>query len=534
MKSPLILTIFTLIIITAATAQQSPFQLSIEPMSIEGLGGVQSFAVGQHEGIWLIIGGRIDGLHRRQPWASFDEAGLHTQLLVIDPMAQQKWTAPLSVLPLNIREQLSATNMEFIQEGDYLYLIGGYGYSDSEGDHITYPYMTAVKVPDVISAVINGTEYASFFRQIQDELFAVTGGYLNKIYDTYYLTGGQRFDGRYNPMNGPSFVQEYTNAIRKFTINDDGINLSVTHFTPIIDAVNLHRRDFNVVEQIMSNGEEGLTAFSGVFQQNVNLPFLNPVDINSSGYYPNNTFSQYYNHYHCAHVPLYSAATNEMHTIFFGGIAQYYDDNGVLVQDQDIPFVKTIARVTRDVNGNMAEYKLPVEMPAYLGAGSEFIRLGNLPQYSNGVLNLDQLSDGTLLGYIYGGINSSAPNIFFTNEGTESTASSQLFKVYLLKDEITAVDQLNEQSNSTLQLQILPNPNTGSFYWKVFLKQATEVRISVYDQSGKLLFTENLGRQESGSLSRRREIEGASDNGIYIIKVETEYETVTQKVMVAN
>lgn len=214
-------------------------------------------------------------------------------------------------------------------------------------------------------------------------------------------------------------MQEYTNAIRKFTIQDDGNSIVINHFPEIVDEVSLHRRDYNVAPQIMPNGQEGATAFSGVFQHNVDLPFLNCVNIDSSGYVVNNDFKQYYNHYHCAHVPLYSAGSNEMHSIFFGGIAQYYDNNGVLTQDDNVPFVKTIARVTRDANGVMAEYKLPVEMPALLGAGSEFIPVETVPRFNYEIIDLDQLeSDTTLVGYIYGGISSTAPNIFFTNTGT--------------------------------------------------------------------------------------------------------------------
>lgn len=82
------------------------------------------------------------------------------------------------------------------------------------------------------------------------------------------------------------------------------------------------------------------------------------MNIDSSGYAANNAFSQYYNHYHCAFLPPYSAGANEMHTVFFGGIAQFYDSLGILVQDNNVPFVKTIARVTRNAAGVMAEYKL--------------------------------------------------------------------------------------------------------------------------------------------------------------------------------
>lgn len=106
-------------------AQMSPFDVLLEPMPIVGLRGIQSYAWGQHEGKWLIVGGRLDGLHRRQPFAAFDVAGSNNQLLVIDPVSQQKWSVPLTSLPTRLQEQLSSTNMEFYQEGDYLYLIGG-------------------------------------------------------------------------------------------------------------------------------------------------------------------------------------------------------------------------------------------------------------------------------------------------------------------------------------------------------------------------------------------------------------------------
>ncbi|MBK7231291.1 MAG: hypothetical protein IPH93_03215 [Saprospiraceae bacterium] len=261
-----ILAILLFAFTSKGNAQTAPFQIAIEPMNISGLGGLQAFAWGQHNGKWLIIGGRLDGLHRRQPFAAFDVAGHNNQLIVVDPVAQQKWSAPLSSLPIGLQEQLSSTNMEFFQEGDYLYLAGGYGYSNTSADHITYPNLSAVKVPDVINAVINATSFTSNFRQITDTMFAVTGGYLNKINNTFFLTGGQKFIGRYNPMgptHGPGFIQEYINASRKFTISDNGVTLSITHLSAINDATNLHRRDYNVVPQIMPNRTRRINCIFG-------------------------------------------------------------------------------------------------------------------------------------------------------------------------------------------------------------------------------------------------------------------------------
>jgi hypothetical protein len=517
-------------------SQTTPFNIYIEPMNISGLGGLQAYAFGQHNGKWLVVGGRLDGLHRRQPFAAFDLAGHNNQLIVVDPVAQQKWSAPLSSLPISLQEQLSSTNMEFFQEGDYLYLLGGYGYSNTSADHITYPNLSAIKVPDVINAVINGSSFTSYFRQITDTMFAVTGGYLNKINNTFYLTGGQKFIGRYNPMgptHGPGFIQEYTNASRKFTISDNGVTLSVTHLPAIVDATNLHRRDYNVVPQIMTTGQEGLTAFSGVFQTGADLPFLNCVNIDSTGHSVNNAFSQYYNHYHCAHIPLYSASNNEMHTIFFGGIAQYYDSLGVLVQDNNVPFVKTIARVTRYANGSMAEYKLPIEMPALLGAGSEFIPKTDIPRFNNEVLKLDDFTtDSTFVGYIYGGISSTAANIFFTNTGTQSSASSQIFKVYVIKNSTTDIHDLNKQSIGTLKVQVFPNPNDGNFVVKFNLSKIAETKISIHSVDGKKIEERVLTHLVLGENTFQRKIKNLDLGGTYILTIETPYEKATQKIII--
>lgn len=518
------------------TAQSSPFNIHLEPLTIPNVGGLQAYAFGQHDGKWLIVGGRLDGLHRRQPFATFDIAGHNTQILVIDPVLKQKWSAPLTSLPIAMQEQLSATNMEFIQEGNFLYLIGGYGYSNTIGDHTTYPNLCAVNVPAVISAIVNGTPFASYFRQYSDPQFAITGGHLSKIYDTYYLVGGQKFEGRYNPMgpaHGPGFVQEYTDQIRKFTLNDDGNALTFNFLPAITDTDQLHRRDYNVTPQIMPNGQEGLTAFSGVFQKTVDLPYLNCVNIDSSGYAVNPDFTQHYNHYHCAFLPLYSAEQNEMHTVFFGGIAQFYDNDGVLVQDNNVPFVKTIARVTRNASGQMAEYKLPIEMPALLGASSEFIPLQNLPTYANEVIKLDALTtDTTLVGYIYGGIASTAANIFWTNTGSESIATSEIYKVYVVKNASSATHELNAQSTGTLQMQIFPNPNNGVFGVKFHLKEVAPVWLSISDQHGKIIDRDLLKGLLPGENIVTRKLKQLAVGQAYFVTLETQKERATVKSIV--
>jgi hypothetical protein len=502
-------------------------------MNISGLGGLQAYAFGQHNGKWLVFGGRLDGLHQRQPFASFDVAGNNNQLIVIDPVTQQKWTAPLTSLSVALQEQLSSTNMEFHQEGIYLYAIGGYGYNNVLAAKKTFDNLTAIDVPAVINAIIGKTSFTSFFRQMSDAQFAVTGGHLKKINNTFYLIGGNKFDGNYNPMGNPTYTQVYTDAIRKFNISDNGKTLVITHLPTITDAINLHRRDYNAVPQILPNGEEGITAFSGVFQPTANLPFLNCVNIDSNTYTVNNTFQQYYNNYHCAVLPLYSAINNEMHNVFFGGIAQFYDISGMLVQDNNVPFVNTIARVTRNSMGVMAEYKLPVEMPALLGAGAEFIPNQRVPQSRNEVLKLDEFtSDSTLVGYIYGGISSTAANIFFTNTGTQSSASSQIFKVYVIKNAVVGIHDLNEQSIGTLKMQVFPNPNNGDFVVKFFLNKMAETKLSLLSLDGKIIEERILNDVQMGENIFQQKIKNPDAARIFIVKLETPYEKAVLKIMI--
>ena len=535
-KKHSISTLFFLFFCYSVYSQKTPFDIHIEPMNLNGIGGLQSYAFAQYDGKWILIGGRLDGLHRRQPFAAFDVAGNNNQILVVDPASQKKWSAPLSSLSISMQEQLSSTNMEFFQDGDHLYIVGGYGYSGTYANHITFPYLTAVSVSDVVNAVINKAPFSAYFRQITDTIFAVTGGYLNKIYDKFYLTGGHEFSGRYNPQgptHGPGFFQAYTNSIRKFSIIDDGLNLSVIHYSPLIDAINLHRRDYNVIPQIFPNGEEGLTAFSGVFQLGIDLPFLNCVNIDSSGYTVNNNFSQYYNNYHCAHIPIYSSSSKEMHNLFFGGIAQYYDSLGTLVKDNNVPFVKTIARVTRDSNGNMAEYKLPIEMPSLLGAGSEFIKIENLPHFKNDIIKLDDITDDTtLLGYIYGGISSSASNIFFSNTGTQSIASSQIFKVFMIRNPSLGIHDLNPQSTGSLKMQVYPNSNNGIITIKFNLRYEDNIKLVIRDSNGKLLENSILENVALGENIFTKRLKNIAESGIYFISIETSYEKSTQKLII--
>lgn len=478
---------------------QTPFSIEIEPLSISGAPGLHSFSCGKtSDGKWLFVGGRVDGLHRRQPWAAFLASDNNTNVYVVDPIGKQVWSAPLSALPTSIDEQLQSTNQQFYQRGNTLYVIGGYGYSASSSDHVTFDNLTAINVDSVANAIINGQSITSFFRQTTHVKFAVTGGYLGYLDSTFYLCGGQFFEGRYNPMgptHGPGFIQNYTDEIRRFKLVDDGVNITVKDYNASTDAANLHKRDYNMSPQVFPSGKKGFTMFSGVFDSN-DLPWLNAVDVMDSSYAPNANFSQYLSHYHCATLPIYDSANNAMHTVFFGGMSQYtLDSLGNLVKDDDVPFVKTISKVTRLSDGTMQEIKLGVEMPSLLGAGAEFIPVDGGSLYSQEeILKLDRVNTRTLVGYIYGGIESTQPNIFFINNGNQSSASSNIFKVFVETGTI-GIEEKVLNSNSILNLSVYPNPAKQVLNAEFFIPNMEGQVLIIYDVSGKELKRTELEKE---------------------------------------
>lgn len=471
-----------------SNAQFTNYAVALEPMQINGLPGLQSYAWGKHNGKWILIGGRLDGLHRRQPFASFAAAGNNTNIYVVDPVTKNIWSAALSSLPASMAEQLQSTNMQFYQKENMLYITGGYGYSATAGNHITHPYLTAIDLAGLSSAIINGQVITTHIRQISNQQMAVTGGHMGMLDSMFYLVCGNRFDGRYNPMGNPTFTQAYTNQIRKFTIDDNGTNLTIKNYSAVTDSVNLHRRDYNMTPGFKVNGEPDYTVWTGVFQYAVDLPWLNTVSLNSSGHSVNNGFNQYLSQYHSANLPMYDSSANSMYTLFFGGISQYYaNDSGNVIRNDSVPFVKTISYVKRDASGNRSEHLLKQQMPGYVGAGAELILSDGIAHYDNEVVKMNSIQgDSVLAGYIVGGINSIAKNIFWINDGTQSTANADIYKVWFIKHTNTAV--INVQDPVQWKVSIYPNPSDTQFNLRLQNFNPQDwIQVKLTDVQGRLI-----------------------------------------------
>lgn len=467
-------------------AQDLPFEISLTSKPIESLPGLHSYAFAQANGKWLVVGGRKDGIHARQPFSAFPQSENNTDILVVDPASEQVWFWSVNNLATNLKEQLQATNFCFHQVEDTLYVIGGYAYSSSTADHITFPFISTFIVSDVINAVIQNGDPAEFIKQIENQEMAVTGGQLGYLNNKFLLVGGHRFDGRYNPMGHNTYVQQYTNAIKTFTVNNTGNQPLVEDFSETIDEVHLHRRDYNLLPQLFGEDDFGYMVSSGVFQVNADLPFLYPVEIGTTGHTPITSFNQYLSNYHSAHCAFKDEATQNQYSLFFGGISQYQYVNGVLTQDNQVPFVKTISALVRDAQNNLQEVLLPIEMPHLQGASAEFIPNEALQYHYNEIAIINTAStDSVLLGHIYGGIKSSQNNPFNANNVVATEADDVVYEVWLHPNTTLAAAFLSKGHSFTAS--VYPNPGDEVIYAKLHVPNAGNAYALITDMEGKLV-----------------------------------------------
>jgi hypothetical protein len=63
------------------------------------------------------------------------------------------------------------------------------------------------------------------------------------------------------------------------------------------------------------------------------------------------------------------------------------------------------------------------------GANAEFFPAEGIPTYENGVISMDAITQPTLLGYIFGGLQSNSPHTRGV-PGAISGASNRIFAVY--------------------------------------------------------------------------------------------------------
>jgi hypothetical protein len=129
-----------------ATSDNLPFTLNISPVSAPGISllpGIQSGVYAQvapsaayPSGLWVVFGGRTNGLHDFFPpigEQTFPPSFQNSVIYVINPVDWRVWSRPWSQTSVSasITNPLSSTNQAFYQRGDTLYTAGGYSVPDT-------------------------------------------------------------------------------------------------------------------------------------------------------------------------------------------------------------------------------------------------------------------------------------------------------------------------------------------------------------------------------------------------------------------
>lgn len=425
-----------------------PFSISIETASFNLPNGIHSGVFATHNGMWLFLAGRTNGMHGFgvDPFPPLKQ---NTTALVVDFENQQVYSRELddstSGLSQDQIDTLSVTSPQFYQNGKTLYITGGYGIDSSTSEFGTKPVLTAIDVPNFIAWVIDpatAKPAAASVRQTTNSWIQVTGGFMACLDNhlSSLLIFGQNFKGTYTPeSNG-----DYTQQVRRFQIIDDGKDLYVQQRNSEMPNSSYRRRDLNVVP-IMKKNRQAYVALSGVFTLTTGI-WTVPVEIGADGSTfmadPNDvdTFKQGMNNYVSASASLYSPLTEDNYTVLLGGITYEYFNGSTFEKDDEFPFTSQVTTVKRDREGVYTQYLMDGQYPVILstgsnpgnellfGAGAFFIKAPGLPLYPNKVINFDKITSPVVIGYIVGGIMSTLPN---TNSQSDSTASPYIFQVIL-------------------------------------------------------------------------------------------------------
>lgn len=440
-----------------------PFTLKFEPADLAPgvkLPLLQSY-VGTvtKDGCLLLLGGRSQGLHTFKGGRdNFDAEQSNNQIYVIDPANGQFWSFDVNQLSASLAAPLQSTDQQGCYERvtDTMYIVGGYGWNADRSDMKTFGCIISVQVEALATAIRESAsvqEVESLFKMSEDDRFAITGGELIKMEDTFYLVGGQIFNGQYSAFGGADFYQVYSNEVRIFTLANDSLeilNYGVTR--PQEPDAPLHRRDGNIIPDIDPiTGTQRITCYGGVFPPGIIGGYTYPVFI----YGPSlllyeRSARQKFSQYQCPVISVYdeNADGNRTHHTFFGGISHHYysqttEQKKIFEEaiqqgrNDGLPFIADISTFTQSSDGTYAEFlhKEPIPGNELAGTSCHFMGLPELYNqgmvFDNDVIRLSKIptENQILIGYIYGGIVAEAPYPKIPNEGT--AASNNLYKVYL-------------------------------------------------------------------------------------------------------
>ena len=487
-----------------ASDNTPPYTIQLTEITNDSFPSLHSFTHAIYQDSFIVMfGGRTGGLHSFN--YTFAESFSDSVIYVINTHnldSPKKWTIASmryenNIIPGNDTNTLDsstvpqpalksivdkrifmANNAEFYTKDSMLYVFGGLIGAFGTAGAFPAPYLTIIKIPDLINTVINKTAMKpNSIRQIYDTSFAITGGEIDVLNNKTYLTFG--WDAN----------NTYSHQVKVYSILDNGTNIVVKHDASysdgypsnITNAGNFRRRDGSMCAMINpQNDSNMLFYFAGVFKGGVtNFTSVVKITDNYAKEIDSNTFTMRSNIYTCQVVPVYDKQNKKSYATFLGGItnttftpganptypvlldnktAPINDTAGKTQNFTFVPFTNHFSTVCLDTTGKLSQYMMAESFPpakksyhfadttikkdstVYNGAESELFWTISSKNLINGMIDFQALKgDTTTVGYLYGGILSALPNVLSDSTGQKSyshrysKASNRLFKVSIIK-----------------------------------------------------------------------------------------------------
>lgn len=490
-----------------AATSAIPYSLTLEGFAIDGFPGLHSAALAGAPEKLVMIGGRRNGLHGFPTNATaaqnpaFPKTEANDTIYVLDLKNRKLLgSAQVSSLPPKVIKQFMATNTQYELLNGWFYIIGGYASDPQTGSFSTLGYVTVVNFDALADAVINKQPLDAAFAsanivQFDHLALAITGGELELLPDAsgatdFVLAFGHQFDGEYTTSGGIA-NQIYSDGVRvfQFTYPANSAKPSAVNFMTAVpnppgtqmDPENpYHRRDYTLKASLDASGKRRLVAYGGVFKGGRIEGFVNPVFIGSGSntvtLTPNTKTTQLLSQYDTAAIQLFDnrGGSGTIYTTFFGGISQYYWDDATKSLKRDplnlnktdakdgLPFINSVStlKMPTSTDSGIQYLHLGATFPPssaipsctgtngntsapYGGTECKFVIASGTPLATEGVLQLSAITSPSVVGYMVGGIASTAP---YPNGAT--CASNMFYQVTLNP----------AQPTSTVQLQAPPSP----------------------------------------------------------------------------
>lgn len=425
---------------------------------------VQSFvlAQGSNPDQWLIFAGRTNGMHGFEldnyEGNSFPIRNFNDTIWVYNYAEDQRVGFPVNQIDGPGSLLFKATNLQHFQDGNSLYVSGGYGENDSIAvddmleRYDTYSSMARIDVDGMIKSIVAGAKKDEVNQHIiygSNEMVRATGGELYKLEDHFYLAGGHVYKGMFSVKQDGTITptsQQYLNAIHRFKLDEVDGMLELTDASKITDgfaddSTQFRRRDLPVTPAVYfsedGSWDEGFAMYAGVFTSPKNKiktvetddAWNWPIFVYKDGSYTiDSNLEQYTNIYSAPSFVAVDEPSRTVYTTIIGGI----DTTNMAAYSNTVSTIEQTLNENRFVYNTIQQALIPGDH--FFGAEA-FMVLDDSNRLAGAKLDVFDISglnpgDEINIGVFCGGIEAFIPNPSGFGPG-KSQASNKIWRVKL-------------------------------------------------------------------------------------------------------